>query len=219
MKHLSSLATIALSLMISSSALFGQLPCNYTLSLFDTFGDGWNGASVIVTAAGQTTVYTIDGVNDNGSQRIIPIRVSTGDSISIEFTAGGFDNEILYGLFDGEGNAIFADGPFPTEGVVYNDEVLCPSCPPVPAVRIDDVRAFFTEISWDYNDPFGTYIIEVDTAGFQQGSEGPRTLSVSGRNSLRIPDLEENTAYDFYIFGICANGDTKNVEVVGRVFF
>lgn len=212
MKHLSSLATIALSLMISSSALFGQLPCNYTLSLFDTFGDGWNGASVIVTAAGERTIYTLNNIDDDGSQRVIPIQVNTGDSIRIEFTSGSFDNEIFYGLLDGEGNAIFADGPFPTEGVVYNDEVLCPSCPPVPAVRIDDVRAFFTEISWDYNDPFGTYIIEVDTAGFTQGSEGPRILSVSGRNTVRIPDLEENTAYDFYIFGICANGDTSQIS-------
>lgn len=211
MKHLSSLATIALSLMISSTALFGQLPCNYTLTLFDTFGDGWNDASVIVTAAGEINTYTLDNINDDGIQRVIPIRVTTGDSIKLEFISGSFDNEILYGLQDGEGNAVFADGPFPTTGVVYNDEVLCPSCPPVPAVRIDDVRAFFTEISWDFNDPFGTYMIEVDTAGFEQGSEGPRTLSVSGRNTLRIPDLEENTAYDFYMYGICANGDTSQV--------
>lgn len=211
MKHLSTLATIVLSLMISSTALFGQLPCIYNLSLFDTFGDGWNGASVIVTAAGEVNTYTLNGVNDDGNQRIIPLVVNTGDSITIEFISGSFDNEILYGLQDGEGNAIFADGPFPTEGVVYNAEVICPSCPPVPNIQINDVRAYFTEISWGYNDPFGTYIVEVGTSGFEQGGEEGRKLTVSGRNTLRIPDLEENTAYDFYMFGICANGDTSQV--------
>lgn len=212
MKHLSSLATIALSILISSTAAFGQLPCNYTLSLFDTFGDGWNGAAIIATVNGEINTYTLNNINDDGTQRVIPLNVMTGDSIKLEFVGGGFDNEILYGLQDGEGNVVFATGPFPDEGISYSDAAICPSCPPIPAIRIDDVRAFFTDISWDYSDPLGTYIIEVDQAGFTQGSPDARVLSVSGRNNVRIPDLEENTAYDFYMFGICANGDSSIVS-------
>ncbi|MEZ5040660.1 MAG: T9SS type A sorting domain-containing protein [Saprospiraceae bacterium] len=212
MKYLSTLATITFSLMISVTATFGQLPCNYTLGLFDTFGDGWNGASIVVTVAGQSTTYTLNGVSDDGFQRRIPIRVMTGDSIQLEFISGGFDNEVLYGLQDAEENVVFADGPFPTPGLAYAGLAICPSCPAVPAVRIDDVRAYFAEISWDYSDPLGTYVIEYDVAGFTQGTGTARTLRVSGRNWVRIPSLEEKTAYDFYLYTLCANGDTSLVQ-------
>jgi len=38
--------------------------CDYRLELFDSFGDGWNGASLTVTLAGGSTTYTLG----NGSE-------------------------------------------------------------------------------------------------------------------------------------------------------
>jgi len=96
--------------------------CDYTLEMFDSFGDGWNGAALDVFTNGvlDTSLTFITGVAETA---IFP--VSSGDTIEIVFTSGGFPSEESYILYDGEGNIILQDGPSPTNGSVYTGLVNC----------------------------------------------------------------------------------------------
>lgn len=101
-------------------------PCDYELELYDSFGDGWDGASVDIFINGIPTNYTIP----TGSQSDYVITVNDGDVIEIFYNSGSFETEHSYALFDANGNSIFSDGPSPGTGVVFSTSANCgPSVP------------------------------------------------------------------------------------------
>ena len=40
--------------------------CEYTLQMFDAFGDGWNGGELTVTNGSTVYNFTLDNINDDG---------------------------------------------------------------------------------------------------------------------------------------------------------
>ena len=96
--------------------------CSYTLDMEDTFGDGWDGAFVTVLINGSPIGdFTVNA----GGSEIASIPVCDGESIEIIYTAGNFEEEHLYTLYDGQGNAVFADGTDPSTGSVYTGNAAC----------------------------------------------------------------------------------------------
>ena len=70
--------------ILSTSQLGAQ--CSYTLTLLDTFGDGWNGNSIAVTTtAGGTLSFTLT----SGSSTTYQLSSSTGDTLSFGWQGGG----------------------------------------------------------------------------------------------------------------------------------
>lgn len=184
-----------------------QISCEYTLQLFDTFGDGWNGASISVNVDGVSTTYTLDFTTPDFAE--FAIAVSSGDAISLSYTSGFFENEVSYFLLDADGNTLFTDGPFPAVGPnVFTTEAVCPSCPspPAGAVSVDNIRAFYADISWTPSDPAGTTLVEYGPAGFITGTGITRTTS---SNNIRLQPLTQFTDYEFYLRAACSNGDTS----------
>lgn len=83
--------------------------------MVDTFGDGWNGASIDVIINGVITNYGMAA----GSNASYTFTLNDGDSWEIVFTSGTFDNEIIYTFTDCNGNQIFTDGPNPVIGSAF----------------------------------------------------------------------------------------------------
>ena len=89
------------------------VPGIYTISMVDSYGDGWNGASVDVTIDGTTTSYTIDGGATATHVVTIPAGAST---MSFAYTNGSWDSEasyvITYTKLDGTSEqTALTDGP------------------------------------------------------------------------------------------------------------
>ena len=206
------------ALFLAFSCLFGsylqaQNSCTYTLQLFDRFGDGWAGSEILITSGQLSMTYTLDGENDNGLFREFDIIVTNGEDFRLEYNAvSNFESDHSYILFNPEGIELFRDGfemgQNPVAGTVFESTVDCPACLVVnPAsVSIVDVRANIADISWNPTDPEGVYNIEYGFQGFSPGSG--TTVEASGR-SARLPDLEENTSYDFYLSVNCADGSSS----------
>lgn len=208
-------------LFLSACLLLGvqaqaQLSCSYTLELFDSFGDGWNGSVLTVTVNGNDTDYTL--LNDeNDSFNAFTISLMEGDDVSLSYSPGTFEGEVTYFLYDSDGNLVFSDGPTPQTGTdVFSFEAVCPSCPSVAAstVSIDNIRAFYADVSWVPTDPDGVYQLEFGDPGFTPGDGN--IVAASG-GSGRIQPLLENTDYEFYLSVLCANGDTS--QVIGPFAF
>src|SRR5690606_35798125 len=82
--------------------------CEYDLSLTDTWGDGWNGNTVSITIAGQTTDYTIT----TGSAADFTFSAPNGANVQFSFNANGaFVNECVYSLTDENGTVVTSGGP------------------------------------------------------------------------------------------------------------
>jgi hypothetical protein len=94
--------------------------CFWTLVANDSYGDGWNGASIDVTVDGTTTSYATDGSSTTHN-----IAVTAGSPYSFAFSSGDWDSEITYTLTSPDGT-VWADGPSPTVGVITSGTNDCP---------------------------------------------------------------------------------------------
>ncbi len=209
MKLASTLGLLLLFLGFGHVAHAQATSCEYTLEMFDSFGDGWNGASLTVNIGGQPTIYTV-GPNDNdGFSRTVTLVVTTGQTITLTYAPGIFESEVTYRLRNSDGTIIFSAGPNPGIGLVFTGTIICPSCPTVPAAGVAalDVRAFSARIGWVPSDPQGLYLIEYGPSGFVPGTGS--TVAAVG-NNRNLTGLQENTNYQYYLTVICANGDTSN---------
>ena len=203
----------------TATTIQAQSSCNYTLQLFDSFGDGWNGSNLAVTVNGITTNYTLDGLMDDGLFNQFLIAISDGDNVSLNYSPGAFEGEVSYFLFDSENLLVFADGNSttnPQTGDIFSFTGACPSCsvPATADIFLDDIRAFYADVSWVPTDSSGNYMIEFGLDGFTPGTG--QMINATGFET-RLEPLQENTAYDFYMTVLCENGDTSNL--VGPITF
>ena len=89
--------------------------CDFTIDLEDTFGDGWNGASIDLIINGVSTNYGMTA----GTNASYTFTLNDGDSWEVIFNSGTYDSEVIYTFTDCNGNQIFSDGPNPTIGSAF----------------------------------------------------------------------------------------------------
>ena len=95
----------------------GAVPGVYTISGQDSWGDGWNGATLEWTIDGVTTSWTVEGT-DGTTSFTVPAGTST---FGFAFTSGDWDSEITYQVnwtgLDGSGSqTALSDGTSPAVG-------------------------------------------------------------------------------------------------------
>jgi hypothetical protein len=112
--------------------------CTYTISMHDSYGDGWNG--------GYLSVFINDELAGNfyaanyGSSATFEI--GNGDALELFYTPGSYEEENSYQLFDPAWNFLFGDGPNPQTGNVFSstgdcDGTMLPGNHPCTAMQID----------------------------------------------------------------------------------
>jgi hypothetical protein len=81
-------------------------PCTdgWDLHLVDSFGDGWNGATIDVVAC-DGTVYE-SGLSMSGSFEEADVCLPESDGYIISVGGGDWDSEITWTLFDSDGNVV-----------------------------------------------------------------------------------------------------------------
>lgn len=85
-------------------------PGQWTIELEDSFGDGWNGANLVVTIDSTATAYTMD----DGASLTTNFEVPSGASeISIIYTSGDFDEEVSFKVTSANGTELLNLGPSP----------------------------------------------------------------------------------------------------------
>jgi hypothetical protein len=96
----------------------GSVAGIYTINGQDSYGDGWNGASVDFTVDGVTTVITFSSGSDVSKTITVPASAST---VGIAFTSGDWDSEVTYqvewtDLNGANGQTALSDGTSPAVG-------------------------------------------------------------------------------------------------------
>lgn len=93
----------------------------WTIALLDSYGDGWNGAALLVTIDGTETSYTLP----EGSSSTETFTVPEGASeIGIVYQSGDFDSEVTFQVTSANGNVVLDLGPSPVAGMQLLD--YCP---------------------------------------------------------------------------------------------
>jgi len=187
-------------------AATGQNTCTYTISMFDSFGDGWNGGVLTVVSNGVTTTHTLP----NGTQGTSSFQVTAGQPVVISWVAGAFAFEPSFELKNPDGLVLLALGnPIPT-GVVYNALGFCPNCPApnpnlvvIPPAQITDSTAF---VNWPNQSVAEYFIVQYGPAGFQFGSG--LTIQTTASQAL-LTGLNPCVEYDVYLATFCGVDSTS----------
>ncbi len=94
---------------------FASAQCGYVIEMQDSWGDGWNGASIDVSVNGSiianVTVSNVAGAGDT-----VSVDVLSGDAVDFSFNSGTYDNEITFQITDPTGASLGSFGPSPATG-------------------------------------------------------------------------------------------------------
>lgn len=180
--------------------------CDYTLNLFDSFGDGWSGGQLTVTQNGVSTSFTLV----TGTSGSFTFTAQSNVPLYFSFTAGLWSYEVSYQIVDPNGLVIFEDGPGPQTGNVFST-IACPSCPGPVNAWMADVNANNARVAWTKTPgTTGNYIVEYGPMGFTLGA-GTVVNVVGGLSTADITGLEENTWYNAYVTLDCGTEFSKPV--------
>ena len=83
--------------------------CNYTVVLYDDYGDGWTGGFLNVYVDGSIVLEAINIENGYGPETYT-LPLYSGALIQFEYTAGEFPFDCSYFVYDSFGNLVFEDG-------------------------------------------------------------------------------------------------------------
>ena len=91
------------------------IPCEYSIALYDTWGDGWNGCSINVLV-NDTVVLDHITLSSGSGPAVFYFMVKTGDQITTDFIPGPFFTEPYYFIYNSEGEQVWyspasASGP------------------------------------------------------------------------------------------------------------
>jgi hypothetical protein len=79
----------------------------YIVYLIDSYGDGWNGASVDILVDG---TVVIDDATVTGSDAIYYVSLDNGDEVTTVWTSGSYDSECAYGIYNHYGILVASAG-------------------------------------------------------------------------------------------------------------
>ena len=102
--------------------------CTFSIDMRDSYGDGWNGASVVVSFSGAVDIPSVEFAL-SGSAAVETFSAPAGFEMSVTFNSGAWDSEISYAIFDNataSGAPLFFDLPSPTIGTAFTTTVVCP---------------------------------------------------------------------------------------------
>jgi len=114
--------------------------CEYTLSMHDSYGDGWNGGYLEIFKNGTSLgIFAGSGWGSSAT-----ISFCDGDSIKFVYTSSMYENENTYELYTADYNLVLEDGPDPHTGVAFAIAGDCNSTPipgnhPCTAFPIDTI--------------------------------------------------------------------------------
>jgi hypothetical protein len=200
MKKLLLLFTLIFTFSIAKSQ------CHYVVDMQDSYGDGWNGASINVSINGAVVgnfTVPLGGLNATDS-----ISTYTGDNVSFDFISGTWDTEITFTITAPDGSSVGSFGPYTNnsgnDGNIWsgvsNSTCAPPACLDPYGLSAGNISSSSVDISWSAGPNAASFNIEYGPTGYSQGSG---TTTTSSTTSATVSGLSGYTTYDFYIQSDC----------------
>jgi len=103
--------TVSAEILVGSGSFTAPSTCDYTFNLVDSFGDGWNGATMQILN-GATVVATIGSSFLGGATSTETVSLQNGISYTLVWnTAGAYPEEVGISVVDPSGATLFTMAP------------------------------------------------------------------------------------------------------------
>lgn len=214
------LKLLRLSLLALFLPLFqaANAQCEYTLNMFDSFGDGWNGGVLKITSGATTYNFTLLSFpSDDGNDSTVTFLVTNDASLTFEWIGGIFDEEVSFTVLDYDGNTVFQTTN-PNPGTLYDDTGFCPDCLKPLNAQVENAYDTYAKLRWtpaSLTPSLGWWVI-YGPKDFVPGPGVGDSVFVT-TPKLTLTGLSKKTDYDFYVLELC---DSTNVaKIAGPVSF
>ena len=204
---------ITLFMSFLLTIILAKAQCDYVVDMQDSYGDGWNGASIDMSINGVVmtsfTVTAADGSAATGSYSTY-----TGDNVEFYFNSGTWDTEITFQITAPDGSSVGSYGPYPTNSGndysvwtgVSNSTCAPPACLDPYGLTASNGTSSTIDVSWTGGPNAASYNVEYGLSGYTQGSGTTTTASTA---STTITGLTAYTIYDIYVQADCGTNGTS----------
>lgn len=189
--------------LISFQELGAQ--CHYKLYMYDSYGDGWNGAYLEVTLNGSF----VGNYECQGSFTLDSVYSTTGATMDFIFHSGTWDSEITFTIVDPLNDTLFSGAaPSDLDNLLHTSTSSCapPSgnCSGVGNVFSSNITTNSADISWTPGTNDSLWNMEYGLSGFSLG--GGTQLTNLQNTFVTLNTLQSSTSYDVYVQSICDSG-------------
>ncbi|TVQ17183.1 MAG: T9SS C-terminal target domain-containing protein [Bacteroidetes bacterium] len=180
--------------------------CNYTFTLLDSWGDGWNGALMHVLQNGQ--IVAVLGTDFNYGDEFIQ-EVALTDGLEFEVfwhEGGGWPEEVGLKITDPFGDQIYYQEFIGWDSIgttLFADVAICtpPTCPRPSNLVLLSADTDSALINWTENGNATQWDIEFGTPGFSEG-EGTLLTGITSK-PYEIIGLSSATEYEVRVRSLC----------------
>jgi Peptidase family C25, C terminal ig-like domain./Peptidase family C25./Propeptide_C25. len=183
--------------------------CNVVFALADSYGDGWNGASLTIDFSDGTPSQTL--TMTGGSSETYVLEIGSGTHVTVKFNPGSYDSECSFTISYEDGDQIYASSGTPSPGVVFEFDCACGGS----AVVFNPVQ---------------NLVATVDMTSVMLTWEAPAAREVSSyivrRDGVEIAEQTEteytdtnlvNGTYNYCIIAVYADGESVPVCATATV--
>ena len=182
--------------------------CDYTLSGTDSWGDGWNGATIDIDVAGVTSSFTV-----SGSSNSVTIPSYTGDIVTFDFNSGSYDGEIGITLTGPDGTSLYDSGAPALDGIFITDTSAStcapPSCSNPSSLASSNITDTTADLAWTAGGTEASWDIEVVNLSTGETATGTPTASAS-TNSYQATGLGSGNLHEVYVRANCGAGEVSD---------
>ncbi|MDD2204699.1 MAG: C25 family cysteine peptidase [Bacteroidales bacterium] len=149
--------------------------CNVIFNLQDSYGDGWNGASLTVAFNDGTPSQTL--TLSSGSTGSYTIEINSGTTVTVSFNSGSWNSECSFDIQYEDGTLIYQNSGTPQAGVQCTFVCNCGATPNVcdPVTNLEG-SADGTTVTLTWNAPEGADYYTVTENGVNVGDPYTTTL-------------------------------------------
>ncbi len=205
-------APIMAVLALAAAPASGQ-NCEYTLNLYDAFGDGWTGNELNLNLDGVDNIYTIGNLPwPTGTFATYQVPVSQGQNLTMSLETGIIPYEISWALLDNNGDTVMAQPivpfPGPLSGIYYKGVIKCGGCPKPKDLSVNP-SAYSAKVRWAGGAGV-TYKVVYGPASVDLLAGQGDTATVT-QPKYTMTGLFENTNYQVMVWRICPDGSASNI--------
>lgn len=180
----------ATSILVDADASASGAPATFTINMFDSWGDGWNGNAITILADGVPVL--VGATIANGSDASETFTAPEGSTLTATWTTGSFTNEVSFDLVDASG-ATVNSGVF---GATI--DYLIPA-------------TSFNTLNW-YDAPGGTYL----GSGSPFEVVGTSVMPTASTGSYTFWVTQENGGCESGAFPVTVNVTDVNVTLLAQ---
>ncbi|MGN0033741.1 MAG: C25 family cysteine peptidase [Candidatus Limimorpha sp.] len=183
--------------------------CNVIFNMNDSYGDGWNGAKLVVEFDNGSPSQ--DLTMTSGSTASYTLEITIGVHVTVKFVGGSYNSECSFNIKYDDGTLIYESSGTPVAGVQCEFDVNCGGTPTTLA-PVENLEA-----SVDYN---------TVTLTWNAPAEGTPDSYIVKRNGVKVGEVTELTfveselpdaIYNYLVIAKYASGESIPVPVTVEV--